>query len=141
MCRIDDMVGKLQIAFDANTSDDLIRSMVDRFLCWKLPKDFSPDGGIRFEDKFNENRAFPMRNGPTGTNLFNARQAEEMVRHMLGLHTDEIILLDCPFCGADSETIDTHGWLDGDGNYGPKCLECGSTAESFEKWNMRANEG
>jgi hypothetical protein len=41
----------------------------------------------------------------------------------------------CPFCG--SESIDAEGWLDGDGNRGPECLECGATADSLGKWNRR----
>lgn len=47
-------------------------------------------------------------------------------------------MLDCPFCGNAGELIDQRGWLDGSGKYGPQCLECGATAESIEKWNMRA---
>lgn len=44
----------------------------------------------------------------------------------------------CPFCGAEGETIDPDGWVDGNGRHGPQCLDCGATAESNEKWNMRA---
>jgi hypothetical protein len=46
--------------------------MVDRFLSWKLPEDFAPDGGVCFEG-----------GGPIGTNLFTATQAEAMIRHLL----------------------------------------------------------
>lgn len=49
-----------------------------------------------------------------------------------------IELLSCPFCGAEGETIDLHGWQSEDGNFGPQCLECGATAESVKKWNQRA---
>ncbi len=51
------------------------RGMVDRFLCWKLPKDFSPDGGISFKEG-----AW----WPTGTNLLHAGQAKEMLDHVVG---------------------------------------------------------
>jgi hypothetical protein len=65
-------------------TDDQIKRMVSRFLQWRLPADFAPDGGISFKATFNEHTAHPMRHEPVGTNLFNAVQAEAMVRHMLG---------------------------------------------------------
>ena len=64
-------------------TDDQIKRMVNRFLQWRLPADFAPDGGISFKATFNEHTAHPMRHEPVGTNLFNAVQAEAMVRHML----------------------------------------------------------
>ena len=60
-----------------------IKHMVDRFLCWKLPENFSPDAGISFTRDFNVNTAYPMKHEPIGTNLFDAQQADAMVRHML----------------------------------------------------------
>lgn len=83
--QVDKMVRRLRIAFGVETTDDLVSEMVNRFLCWKLPKDFSPDAGISFKAEYNEGTPWPGRNDPTGTNLFNAGQAKEMVRHMLGL--------------------------------------------------------
>ena len=65
------------------TKDDQIKRMVDRFLCWKLPENFNPDGGISFKRYFNENTPHPMKQEPTGTNLFDATQAEEMIRYLL----------------------------------------------------------
>ncbi|MDP1873653.1 hypothetical protein [Phenylobacterium sp.] len=64
-------------------TEDQIKAMVERFLAWKLPADFSPDGGISFKAEFNENTDHPMRHEPTGTNLLNYTQAEAMVRHMI----------------------------------------------------------
>lgn len=60
-----------------------IKHMVDRFLMWKLPDDFNPDGGISFQRMFNEHTPWPRKAEPVGTNLFDAQQAEAMVRHML----------------------------------------------------------
>ncbi len=60
-----------------------IKHMVDRFLGWKLPKDFFPDGGISFKAVFNEHTDHPMKAEPVGTNLFTADQAKEMVEYML----------------------------------------------------------
>lgn len=72
-------------------TDEQIKQMVDRFLGWKLPENFNPDAGISFKPTFNDSPAVmvmlglkePMRHNPTGTNLFDATQAEAMVRHMV----------------------------------------------------------
>lgn len=64
-------------------NDEQIKHMVNRFLGWKLPADFSPDCGISFEPIFNKDTAHPSRNEPIGTNLFDAMQAEVMVRYMV----------------------------------------------------------
>lgn len=64
-------------------TDEQIKHMVDRFLCWKLPANFNPDAGISFKATFNEHTDHPMRHEPTGTNLFDAVQADAMVRYML----------------------------------------------------------
>ncbi|WP_265440185.1 hypothetical protein [Bradyrhizobium sp. SEMIA] len=70
----------------ASLSEDQIKHMVDRFLGWRLPEDFSPDGGITFKRLENRHRhpeASPLYPMPSGTNLFDATQAEAMVRHMI----------------------------------------------------------
>lgn len=64
-------------------TDDQIKHMVNRFLSWKLPESFNPDGGISFKKTFNEHTAHPMKHEPTGTNLFDYTQAESMARHMV----------------------------------------------------------
>ena len=68
--------------------DDLVKQMTNRFLGWRLPEDFRPDAGISFEPEFNKEWNAsqgkpPQRHTPTGTNLFNATQAEAMVRYIL----------------------------------------------------------
>lgn len=78
---------------DVKLTDAQIKHMVDRFLCWDLPEDFNPDGGISFEPEYNKEVMAregkpPMRHEPCGTNLFDAIQAKAMVLHMLeGLPT------------------------------------------------------
>ena len=62
---------------------DLVKNAVNNFLSWKLPKDFSPDGGISFKADFNENTQYPMKHEPLGTNLLHAGQAKEMIEAML----------------------------------------------------------
>jgi hypothetical protein len=65
-----------------------IKHMVDRFLGWRLPENFRPDNGISFKPTHSEEYMAsrgkpPMRHDPVGTNLFDAVQAEAMVRYML----------------------------------------------------------
>jgi hypothetical protein len=70
-----------------------IDKMVDRFLSWKLPNDFHPDGGVSFartyngykDGKFTKNITLTPKNPfwPVGTNLFTADQAKAMIEHML----------------------------------------------------------
>ena len=64
-------------------TDEQIKHMVDRFLSWRLPDDFSPDAGISFKPTFNEHTAHPMRHNPTGTNLLSAEQATMMIKHII----------------------------------------------------------
>lgn len=59
-----------------------IKYMVNRFLSWKLPENFNPDGGVSFKKTFNEHTAHPMKHEPVGTNLLDASQADVMVRYM-----------------------------------------------------------
>ena len=54
---------------------DQIKYMVDRFLGWRLPDNFNPDGGIKFAPYHNIH--------PTGTNLLDATQAEQMIRYLI----------------------------------------------------------
>lgn len=60
-----------------------IKHMVNRFLNWRLPLNFSPDAGISFKAEYNENTNWPMKHEPMGTNLFDATEADAMVRHMI----------------------------------------------------------
>jgi hypothetical protein len=64
-------------------TEDQIKHMVGRFLAWRLPDGFSPDCGIIFHPTYNEHTPHPSRHEPVGTNLFDAQQAEQMVRHMI----------------------------------------------------------
>jgi hypothetical protein len=64
-------------------TEEQIKHMVDRFLCWSLPENFSPDNGISFEPIAGKDGPYPFRRSPSGTNLFDATQADAMVRHMI----------------------------------------------------------
>jgi hypothetical protein len=69
-------------------TEDQIKHMVDRFLGWRLPENFNPDGGISFKRTFNDHLPTPTKYEPTGTNLLDATQATSMVRHMVeGMRT------------------------------------------------------
>jgi Phage protein (N4 Gp49/phage Sf6 gene 66) family len=63
----------------------ITESMVDRFLAWKLPADFSPDCGISFakEGEFNHPEFGRTKREPSGTNLFDANQARAMLEHVI----------------------------------------------------------
>lgn len=57
-------------------------AMVERFLCWKLPKNFAPDSFISFDaEKHNTWGGYP-NSWPIGTNLLDADQAREMLSHV-----------------------------------------------------------
>ena len=74
-------------------TDDQVKKMVDRFLCWPLPKDFSPDGGVTFDRRVNlivngklkecDRGDAPSGYWPVGTNLLTADQAKEMIEYLL----------------------------------------------------------
>ena len=57
-----------------------IAYMTERFLCYELPKDFNPDGGVSFEPPPSAAQTGLM---PYGTNILTATQALEMVRFMV----------------------------------------------------------
>lgn len=63
-------------------SDSQIRHMTERFLSWRLPDTFNPDGGIRFDPVVNKGTPYEHRHQPSGTNLLGYTEAEAMVRHM-----------------------------------------------------------
>ncbi|SPA44648.1 hypothetical protein [Cupriavidus taiwanensis] len=60
-----------------------VKTMVDRFLGWKLPRDFSPDCGISFTPPTNPEW------WPIGTSLFHADQARQMFEYVLAGQTAE----------------------------------------------------
>lgn len=62
---------------------EVTNEMVDRFLKWRLPEDFRPDGGVSFVQP-NHPHSWPV-----GTNLLTATQAREMLEHVLGISVDE----------------------------------------------------
>ncbi len=67
----------------AQLDDAQIKHMVDRFLGWKLPKPWHPDGGISYALPQGYVGAAAEHHWPNGTNLFDAEQATAMVRYML----------------------------------------------------------
>ena len=62
---------------DAQSRQFDINKLVDKFICWNLPTDFSPDGGITYQQSqtiYGNN----LPSMPTGTNLLTADQAKKM---------------------------------------------------------------
>lgn len=66
---------------------DQIKRMVDRFLMWRLPPNFSPDNGISFKKVVYDGMSLENQGAhwPVGANLLDATQAEAMVRHLLAM--------------------------------------------------------
>jgi hypothetical protein len=64
-------------------TEEQIKHMAQRFLCWKLPEPFRPDAGISFDPVFNKGTPYEGRHQPTGTNLFGFNEAMSMVRNMI----------------------------------------------------------
>ena len=64
-------------------TEDQIKYMVSRFLTWRLPENFNPDGGVSFQRLGNEGTPHQYTREPSGTNLLDATQAEAMVRHII----------------------------------------------------------
>lgn len=64
-------------------NDDQIKHMVSRFLNWKLPENFNPDGGISFVKYGNIGTEHQYKREPSGTNLIGYAEATEMMRHMI----------------------------------------------------------
>lgn len=61
--------------------DDQVQHMVQRFLGWRLPENFNPDGGVKFEREVNGGPR-PKAWWPNGTNVLDAQQAEAMIRYI-----------------------------------------------------------
>lgn len=57
--------------------------MVDRFLSWRLPDDFYPDGRVSFS------RPDDPASWPVGTNLLTATQAKAMLEYVLSFSQSE----------------------------------------------------
>lgn len=97
-------------------SDELVKHMVRRFLGWKLPKNFNPDGGISFDPVCNRGHEFESAREPSGTNLFDATQAEAMVRYMLEgfpVEADRIAALEARVTMLERKTLplNTYGGI------------------------------
>lgn len=75
-----DAIRAIPVAEAKSITDDQIKHMTDRFLMWRLPDHFRPDAGISFTPP---NYAPGIDRNPRGTNLFDATQAEAMVRYMI----------------------------------------------------------
>lgn len=64
-----------------------IKALVDRFLGWKLPADFSPDAGISFTP--HKHQLDGVWAWPEGTNLFSREQATKMVEYIMNVSQED----------------------------------------------------
>ncbi len=69
-----------EIAPVTATASPVTDEMVNRFLSWRLPATFSPDGDVSFDGQLHDPQSHWW---PVGTNLFNADEARAMLAHVL----------------------------------------------------------
>lgn len=74
---------------ESGRADNLVSHMVQRFLGWRLPENFGPDCGIKFERLSNVGTEWERQNEPTGTNLLDAEQAKAMFAYCIEGHDAE----------------------------------------------------
>lgn len=81
-------VGPASWDADKQTNREIMKTpidqAVDRFLPWKLPRDFNPDCGISFkrESDYDHPEFGRTKFEPTGTNLLTADQAKAMLEQV-----------------------------------------------------------
>lgn len=65
--------------------------MLNRFLGWRVPKNFAPDGGIKYTPPQELYPLVPEPDQlrPTGTNLLDATQARAMLEYVLGIKSTD----------------------------------------------------
>lgn len=96
-------------------TDEQIKHMVNRFLGWRLPDNFRPDGGVNFTPVVNGNVYQPI-----GTNLLDAGQAEAMIRYL----TEGMPMLETPKCchlGCREDATYHIAWGNGPDDYTESC--------------------
>lgn len=69
-------------SFEKMSREQFIQEAVNRFLGWKLPKDFHPDCGITFKAPEKHHDSL-YEDWPVGTNLLTAEQAKIMFEHCI----------------------------------------------------------
>lgn len=104
----------------------LVERMTQRFLCWKLPKDFNPDAGISYNPRWEWESA----HWPVGTNLFSADQAKQMIEYMLADQRDSQPTEETWEC-ANCSMINRHSRR--------SCAGCGKAIEKAD--TQRESEG
>jgi hypothetical protein len=113
-----------------NFTEEQLNEFTQRFLQWKLPEDFNPDGGISFTRNLGNHTYTPV-----GTNLFTATQARKMIEHILGYKSIDLDryrlwygMSDCPV--SDSTKVNVVL------NDGVEHLNCFSREVSWNKTRL-----
>lgn len=78
-----EIVGEYSFTAAQALGSGVNQAMVQRFLGWRLPEDFRPDGGISFAPVGNAGTPHEYPNRPSGTNLLHAEQAKAMLEHVI----------------------------------------------------------
>ena len=89
--------------------DEYIKRMTDKFLCWKLPRGFSPDAGISFHPGSETTYSKPY--WPTGTNLFTADQARAMFEHCADTLIEDLARKDADLHSQGRTLLDVQAQL------------------------------
>jgi hypothetical protein len=113
-------------------TEEQVKYMADRFLGWRLPENFNPDGGVSFKPLCNPGTEHETKNRPTGTNLLDATQAEAMVHYMID---------GMPVAAPSPATEHVHRWVGG-GDYGGHvgndiCADCGVENYGTDEQDVR----
>ena len=115
--------------------DAQIKHMVSRFLAWRLPETFGPDGGIRFTRPDQPHIPWPV-----GTNVLNATEAEAMVRHMLegmpGGTLEDLLRMQVEFPNGKSGAPDFRIAVQETGDQGVRVIihPIGHNGQTLDRW-------
>lgn len=72
----------LRMCNNVGMNTEQINYMVNRFLSWKLPENFTPDCGISFAKEHSIGTPYQSKYEPVGTNLFDAQQTKDMIEYI-----------------------------------------------------------
>lgn len=103
--------------------------MVHRFLAWKLPETFSPDGGVRIDERWQKRFGWP----PSGTNLLNKDEARAMLEHVLATSAVAVGSPadarngECTSCNGSGETVALVGGGPDAYETPVNCIKCAGT--------------
>jgi hypothetical protein len=113
-----------------------LKLAASRFLGWKLPKDFQPDGGIRFATNYE----YESPHWPVGTNLLTYEQAVAMLEHCLEDCMESVVAVPKGYRLLKDSTIEERSWpadsAGENGNYYNTCSCCQRQFVGYKRRSM-----